>query len=217
MLNGYVRPDGRPDLINLAERELYSMSFLNKIFGNHSDKELKRINPIVDKIEALGPEYAALTDEQLKAKTPEFKQRLADGETLDDILPEAFATAREASWRVLGMDDLKQDVNLRAYANEKPVDAYKRDGYDMFEEMVSGIRAETVRRLFTVRIRKEEGVQRKSVSKNATASAGGDDTVKKQPVKKVPKPGRNDPCPCGKWKADGSRPLKYKECCGKNE
>jgi preprotein translocase subunit SecA len=115
------------------------------------------------------------------------------------------------------MDDLKQDVNLRAYANEKPVDAYKRDGYDMFEEMVSGIRAETVRRLFTVRIRKEEGVQRKSVSKNATASAGGDDTVKKQPVKKVPKPGRNDPCPCGKWKADGSRPLKYKECCGKNE
>jgi preprotein translocase subunit SecA len=79
------------------------MSFLNKIFGNHSDKELKRINPIVDKIEALGPEYAALTDEQLKAKTPEFKQRLADGETLDDILPEAFATAREASWRVLGM------------------------------------------------------------------------------------------------------------------
>ena len=59
MLNGYVRPDGRPDLINLAERELYSMSFLNKIFGNHSDKELKRINPIVDKIEALGPEYAA--------------------------------------------------------------------------------------------------------------------------------------------------------------
>ena len=115
------------------------------------------------------------------------------------------------------MDDLKQDVNLRAYANEKPIDAYKRDGYDMFEEMVSGIRSETVRRLFTVHIRKEEGVQRKSVSKTTTASAGGDDTVKKQPVKRVPKPGRNDPCPCGKWKADGSRPLKYKECCGKNE
>jgi hypothetical protein len=115
------------------------------------------------------------------------------------------------------MDDLKQDVNLRAYANEKPIDAYKRDGYDMFEEMVSGIRSETVRRLFTVHIRKEEGVQRKSVSKTTTASAGGDDTVKKQPVKRVPKPGRNDPCPCGKWKADGSRPLKYKECCGRND
>jgi preprotein translocase subunit SecA len=115
------------------------------------------------------------------------------------------------------MDDLKQDVRLRAYANEKPIDAYKRDGYDMFEEMISGIRSETVRRMFTVRIRKEEGVQRKSVSRTVSTSAGGDDTVKKQPVRKVKKPGRNDPCPCGKWKADGSRPLKYKECCGRNE
>ena len=115
------------------------------------------------------------------------------------------------------MADLKEDVRLRAYANEKPIDAYKRDGYDMFEEMVSGIRSETVRRMFTVRIRKEQGVERKSVSKTTSASAGGDNTVKKQPVKKAPKPGRNDPCPCGKWKEDGSRPLKYKECCGKNE
>ena len=115
------------------------------------------------------------------------------------------------------MDDLKQDVRLRAYANEKPIDAYKRDGYDMFEEMINGIRSETVRRMFTVRIRKEEGVQRKSVAKNSTESVGGDGTVKKQPVRKVAKPGRNDPCPCGKWKEDGSRPLKYKECCGRNE
>ena len=115
------------------------------------------------------------------------------------------------------MDDLKQDVRLRAYANIKPIDAYKKDGYDMFEEMISGIRSETVRRMFTVRIRKEEGVQRKSVSKTATESVGGDGTVKKQPIKKVPKPGRNDPCPCGRWKEDGSRPLKYKECCGRNE
>ena len=115
------------------------------------------------------------------------------------------------------MDDLKQDVRLRAYANEKPIDAYKRDGYDMFEEMINGIRSETVRRMFTVRIRKEEGVQRRSVAKNSTESVGGDGTVKKQPVRKVAKPGRNDPCPCGKWKEDGSRPLKYKECCGRNE
>ena len=71
--------------------------------------------------------------------------------------------------------------------------------------------------MFTVRIRKEEGVQRKSVAKNSTESVGGDGTVKKQPVRKVAKPGRNDPCPCGKWKEDGSRPLKYKECCGRNE
>ena len=79
------------------------MNILKKLFGNSSAKELKAINPIVDKIEKLDAEYSALTDEQLKAKTPEFKERLRNGETLDDILPEAFAACREAAWRVLGM------------------------------------------------------------------------------------------------------------------
>ena len=79
------------------------MGLFTKIFGTYSDRELKSIYPIVDKIEALEEEYKALTDAQLQAKTPEFKERLANGETLDDILPEAFATAREAAWRVLGM------------------------------------------------------------------------------------------------------------------
>ncbi len=79
------------------------MSLITKIFGTYSDRELKQIYPIVDKIEALEPEYRALTDAQLTAKTAAFKERLAQGETLDDILPEAFATVREASVRVLGM------------------------------------------------------------------------------------------------------------------
>ena len=79
------------------------MSIFTKIFGTHSQHELKRITPIVDKIEALGPEYEKLTDEELKAKTPEFKERLQKGETLDDLLVEAFATVREAATRVLGM------------------------------------------------------------------------------------------------------------------
>ena len=74
-----------------------------KLFGTHSERELKRINPIVDKIEALDPVMSAKTDEELKAQTAIFKERLANGETLDDILPEAFATVREASKRVLGM------------------------------------------------------------------------------------------------------------------
>ncbi|MCR4434888.1 MAG: preprotein translocase subunit SecA [Clostridiales bacterium] len=77
--------------------------FLEKIFGSYSDRELKRIEPIVDEIEALEPAVRELNDEKLKAKTYEFKKRLADGETLDDILPEAFAVVREASRRVLGM------------------------------------------------------------------------------------------------------------------
>ncbi len=79
------------------------MSIISKLFGSHSQREVKAITPLVDKIEALEEEYKALTDAQLQAKTPEFKARLANGETLDDILPEAFAACREASWRVLGM------------------------------------------------------------------------------------------------------------------
>ena len=79
------------------------MGLLTKVFGTYSERELKSIYPIVDRIEALEDEYKALSDAELQAKTPEFKRRLADGETLDDILPEAFATVREASDRVLGL------------------------------------------------------------------------------------------------------------------
>jgi len=79
------------------------MSLISKIFGTHSQHEVKRIIPIVDKIEALASEYEKLSDEELKAKTPGFKERLSNGETLDDILPEAYATVREAATRVLGM------------------------------------------------------------------------------------------------------------------
>ncbi len=114
------------------------------------------------------------------------------------------------------MDELKRGIGLRGYGSTKPIDAYKQEGFDMFEAMVHGIREETVRRLFTVRIRREAPIERKAVAKNAAANVGGE-PVKKQPVKKLPKPGRNDPCPCGKMKADGSRRLKYKECCGRNE
>ena len=79
------------------------MGFFSKMFGSYSDRELKSIYPIVDKIEAMADEYKAMSDAELQAKTPEFKTRLQSGETLDDILPEAFATVREASRRVLGL------------------------------------------------------------------------------------------------------------------
>ena len=78
-------------------------SLSEKIFGTHSERELKRIYPIVDRIEALEPKVAAMTDEELRGQTALFRERLADGATLDDILPEAFAVVREAAWRVLGM------------------------------------------------------------------------------------------------------------------
>ena len=79
------------------------MGLLKKIFGDYSAKEVKRVTPIKNKVLSLEEEYSKLSDKDLQAKTPEFKERLAKGETLDDILPEAFAACREASWRVLGM------------------------------------------------------------------------------------------------------------------
>ena len=80
------------------------MKIVDKVFGTHSERELKRIYPIIDKIESLRPAMQALSDEELRAKTDEFKKRLAEGETKDDILPEAFAVVREAGKRVLGME-----------------------------------------------------------------------------------------------------------------
>lgn len=80
------------------------MNVIEKVFGTHSERELKRIKSTVDKIESLRPQMQALTDEELRGKTREYKNRLAEGETLDDLLPEAFATVREAAKRVLGME-----------------------------------------------------------------------------------------------------------------
>ncbi len=86
------------------------MSLFDKIFGTYSERELKKIYPIADKVMALEDEYSALSEEQLKGKTAEFKARISNGESLDDILPEAFATVREASWRVLGMKHFRVQV-----------------------------------------------------------------------------------------------------------
>ena len=103
------------------------------------------------------------------------------------------------------MDDLKQGSRLRAYANTDPVIAYKQESLTMFEEMVSAIQTETVRRMFSVRLKKDEEVKRERVAKGMVENVGGDGTApKKQPVK-VNKIGRNDPCPCGSG-------LKWKKC-----
>ena len=115
------------------------------------------------------------------------------------------------------MEELRDGVRLRAYGQINPVDEYKREGYDMFEAMINGIKEEVVRRVFIARVKKEQALERKSVAKNQNAvnNAGGDDSVKKQPVKKGQKIGRNDPCPCGKKRPNGL-PMKYKDCCGRD-
>ena len=86
------------------------MGLVQKIFGTHSQHELKRIYPIADKVESYREEYGKLSDEQLKGKTKEFKERLSKGETLNDLLPEAYATVREAAKRVLGMEHYRVQI-----------------------------------------------------------------------------------------------------------
>ncbi|MDO4344595.1 MAG: preprotein translocase subunit SecA [Eubacteriales bacterium] len=86
------------------------MSIFTKIFGTHSEHELKRIKPLVDKVESLRPEMQAMSDAQLRAKTDEFKKRLSEGETLDDLLPEAFAVVREAAKRTIGMEPYRVQI-----------------------------------------------------------------------------------------------------------
>ena len=104
------------------------------------------------------------------------------------------------------MDDLRQGIRLRAYAQTDPVIEYKREGFDMFEAMTNAIKEEIVRRVFLVRLRTNEEVKRERVAKITSEGGGGDKTVKRQPVVKKIKVGPNDPCPCGSGK-------KYKKCC----
>lgn len=111
------------------------------------------------------------------------------------------------------MQELRRGISLRAYGNTQPIDAYKNEGYEMFEAMINGIKEEVVRRMYTVRVQKQQAIERRSVAKGAVGSVGG--AVKKQPVKKTQKIGRNDPCPCGKKRPNGL-PMKYKDCCGRN-
>ena len=172
----------------------------------------------------------ALTPEQLAADVLDKAETVyAAREEAFGLQPDGTPLMRELERVVLlrvvdeywmdhldGMTELRQGIGLRAYSNIKPVDAYKEEGFAMFEAMNNGIREETVRRLFTVRVRREQKLERKSVSKNAAANAGGDDSAKKRPVRRAKKPGRNDPCPCGKKRPNGL-PMKYKDCCGRNE
>ncbi len=105
------------------------------------------------------------------------------------------------------MQELRQGIRLRAYAQVNPIDAYKKESLEMFEEMIAAIQDETVRRIFSARIKSNDEVKRERVAEGIVATTEGDGSVKKQP-RKVQKIGRNDPCPCGSGK-------KYKQCCGR--
>ncbi len=108
------------------------------------------------------------------------------------------------------MDELKRGIHLRAYAQKNPVTEYRIEGSDMFDEMIENIRRGTAKMILSVQIREQREIKREQVAKPTSESGAGDGSVKKEPIKKGEKIGRNDPCPCGSGK-------KYKKCCGMNE
>ncbi len=162
-----------------------------------------------DKLQALSREEVlahvlALADERYEEKERELGERIMREAERVIMLRNV-----DTKWmdHIDAMTELRRNVGLRAYAQQDPVIEYKREGYDMFEAMIASIQEDTVRGVYTVRIRGAEEPKRQQVAKVTAAShGGGDGTVKKQPVRAAKKPGRNDPCPCGSGK-------KYKNCC----
>ena len=164
------------------------------------------------------PDAASLSSDELTERFCEAAEKTYEAKEAEVTSPIMRELERVILLRVVdeywmdhidAMDDLKQGIRLRAYANTDPIVAYKQESLSMFEEMIAAIQAETVRRLFSVRLRKDEEVKRERVAKATVENVGGDGTTPKKQPRKVTKIGRNDPCPCGSGK-------KYKNCCGRN-
>ena len=170
----------------------------------------------------FAPDRFRFTDEELKGYTTEALIDLVETEALsvynakEESLGEELMRELERVmmlrtvdeyWmdHIDAMQELKQGVGLRAYAQTNPVDAYKQEGFEMFEGMIQAIQEETIRRIIAARVQTPE-IQRERVAKVTGTSGGSDGTVKKAPVRKTVKVGPNDPCPCGSGK-------KYKKCC----
>ena len=164
-----------------------------------------------------------LTDQELSAITPDklledlmgladktytLKETAYGSELMREAERVIMLRVVDEYWmdQIDAMQDLRQGIGLRAYGQNNPVVEYKREGFNMFEDMIRAIQEETTRRLYLFRIQKNETLKREKVAKVTAAGAATDKTVKKEPMKKKVKVGRNDPCPCGSGK-------KYKNCC----
>ena len=174
--------------------------YFPKFTVRFTDEELKEktAEDITDAFTAAAAAYYAQKEQEFTSPVMREVERVVLLRVVDEYWMD----------HIDAMADLRQGIRLRAYAQTDPVIAYKKESLDMFEEMISAIQSETVRRLYSVRLKKEEEIKRERVAKATGESVGGDGTVKKQP-RRVQKIGRNDPCPCGSGK-------KYKNCCGRN-
>ena len=173
--------------------------YFPKFTVRFTDEELKEktAEDITDAFTAAAAAYYAQKEQEFTSPVMREVERVVLLRVVDEYWMD----------HIDAMADLRQGIRLRAYAQTDPVIAYKKESLDMFEEMISAIQSETVRRLYSVRLKKDEEIKRERVAKATGESVGGDGTVKKQP-RRVQKIGRNDPCPCGSGK-------KYKNCCGK--
>ena len=212
------------------------LSMLDSFVGSHVTRvlgEQKFIDPaqmaeICAPLEnlILRPGEGNMTVAQLEGKTPEditemlqtrarevyaAKEKLYGEQVMRELERVILLRSVDSKWmdHIDAMQELRQGIGLRAYAQSDPKVEYKREGFAMFEEMVGAIQDDTITMLLRAQIRGADAPKREQVAKGITASVGGDGTVKKQPVRKTAaqKVGRNDPCPCGSGK-------KYKKCCG---
>ena len=166
---------------------------------SHEDLDQLSGEDVVARLKALALETYARKEEEFTAPVMRELERVILLRVVDEFWMD----------HIDAMHELRQGISLRAYGQNDPVIEYKREGYDMFEAMIAAIREETVRRLFTVRLRREDpdaALQRKKVATVTAEGATAKGAVKRQPVRKAVKVGRNDPCPCGSGK-------KYKHCC----
>ena len=192
-------------------------------FAGEAHIDAVRCRELLRNVEGLYfPKFTVrFTDEELKEKTAEDitdaftsaaaayyeqKEQEFTSPVMREVERVVLLRVVDEYWmdHIDAMADLRQGIRLRAYAQTDPVIAYKKESLDMFEEMISAIQSETVRRLYSVRLKKDEEIKRERVAKATGESVGGDGTVKKQP-RRVQKIGRNDPCPCGSG-------LKWKKC-----
>ena len=157
--------------------------------------------------EGLGVEELSEKVYDLALETYEAKEAAYTPNVMRELERVVMLRVVDEYWmdNIDAMDDLKQGIGLRAYGQHDPVIAYKEEGYEMFQAMITSIREETIRRLFLVQLKPTQEVKRQKVAKE-TATSAPDRSVKKQPVRKDVKVGPNDPCPCGSGR-------KYKKCC----
>ena len=184
------------------------LGMLRDLIAGADEDELKRYEGVFYPKNSVGEEADADKLLELAIQTYEKKEAEIGEATMRELERVVMLRVVDEYWmdNIDAMDDLKQGIGLRAYGQHDPVVEYKNEGYEMFQAMVQGIKDETVRRLFLVRLAPRQEVKRERVAKETGTGAAVNAQIKKQPVRKQQKAGPNDPCPCGSG-------LKYKKCC----